>query len=391
MQITETDILICGAGPSGLMMACQLTLQGIDYRIVDQQGGRKKFSGALIVHAASLNLFKQLGIHYEIIRSGVFISTIHMVLERRKDLVIPISLMGQDVGCFYTPLMIHQAETERIMKRYLYNHGKTVESPVTLTDFHSGPEGVHCILTSANGQEEHILAKYLIGADGAHSFVRKKLQIDMPCLTNKRNFFIMDCLSDFKLLPDEVLFSFSREASIGIFPTGPGQLRIDGAIAGVKENEADWIVSNLGRKINIPIEINQCLWFSNFNAHSGLADSYASGNCFLIGDAAHLFTPVGSQGMNQGFYDAGNLAEKFFHVIWRKQDPKLLQQYETERRRVAKRTSKISMRLFVFLSSERKYMKWFRFLFLAGLMGILLKLLKIRFVRATIFRGISGL
>ncbi len=391
MQISETDILICGAGPSGLMMACQLTLQGIDYRIVDQQGGRKKFSGALIVHAASLNLFKQLGIHYEIIRSGVFISTIHLIFERRKDIIIPVSQMGQNVGCYHSPLMIHQAETERIMKRYLYNHGKMVESPVTLTDFQSGPEGVQCILTASNGQEERIQAQYLIGADGAHSLVRRKLQIDMPGVTQKRNFFIMDCLSDFKMQPDEVLFSFSREASIGIFPMGPGQLRIDGAIAGVKENEAEWIMSDLGKKINIPMEIKQCLWFSNFNTHSGLANSYASGNCFLIGDAAHLFTPVGSQGMNQGFYDAGNLAEKFFYVICRKQDVSLLQDYETERRTVAKKTSIISMRLFVFLSSDGSFVKWFRSLFLGGLIKVLLKLLKIRFVRAYIFRGISGL
>jgi 2-polyprenyl-6-methoxyphenol hydroxylase-like FAD-dependent oxidoreductase len=390
MQITETDVLICGAGPSGLMIACQLTLHGIDCRIIDQHGGRKNFSGALIVHAASLHLFKQLGIHNEIIRSGVFISTLHMMFERRKDIIIPISQMGQDVGCFFSPLMIHQAETERIMKRYLYNHGKKVEYPVALTDFHSRPEGVHCILTGANGQVEHIHAQYLIGADGANSFVRRKLQINMPCLSQKRNFFIMDCLADFRLPPDEVLFSFSREASIGIFPTGPGQFRIDGAIAGVKENEADWIVSNLGRKIKLPFEIRQCIWFSNFNVHSGLADSFASGNCFLIGDAAHVFTPVGSQGMNQGFYDAGNLSEKLFHVICRKQDVTLLQRYTTERRAVAKRTSKISMRLFVFLSSDRKWRKWFRFLFLGQLMEVLLTILKIRFVRAFIFRGISG-
>jgi 2-polyprenyl-6-methoxyphenol hydroxylase-like FAD-dependent oxidoreductase len=392
-MLPDTDILIAGAGPSGLMMACQLIRQNVHFRIIDSGKGVSAYSGALIIHAASLEIFKKLGIDQKILKSGRTIQALNFAFNGKRIVRIDISRYGETFSEFPFAIILEQNKTMEILTGFLENHGCIIEREKTLTAFNQNSGFAECKILSSSLGEETVNAKYVVGADGAHSFVRSGLGIELPGKTHPRELFIMDCKASVDLSPDEVLFSFSKNASAGIFPISGGW-RVDGSFQYIlkgMEGMTDKLRKEIGNKNVLGVHIQQIDWLSNFRSHQKTATVFRKGRFFLIGDAAHLFSPVGAQGMNHGFYDAFNLSWKLAFVIKNQAQATILDTYEAERRPATIKTAAVSNLLFDFLSTRRFLLKGIRL----RLFPIVLRLMKSAFnnhrIKGYLFRRISGI
>jgi 2-polyprenyl-6-methoxyphenol hydroxylase-like FAD-dependent oxidoreductase len=393
MRASVTDILITGAGPAGLMMACQLLKQRIQFRIIDKNNRISGYSGALVVHAGTLEILRQLGIAEELIGKGQILKAINFVFNGHKKARLEIGNYGKGISEFPFALLVEQSRTEELLISYLEKHGKRVERGSELTDFTEYTDHVESVVISADKTEETSISGYLIAADGGHSFVRSKLEIPLVGQTHYRSLFATDCESDLNLPENEALIAFSNSATTGFFPLGNSQWRIDGAFNGRlngKEIQFEDIVSGFAGTTRVKAEICNPRWFSTFHSHRKSAAEFNTDRCFLIGDAAHLYSPVGAQGMNHGIHDAFNLAWKLAFVVKKLAKPCITETYEIERKEVSVRTANISNRLFEILSSEHNIYKVLRITLLPFMFKAFTLLFHKYFVRQYLFRHISG-
>jgi 2-polyprenyl-6-methoxyphenol hydroxylase-like FAD-dependent oxidoreductase len=217
MQLSDKniDVLIVGAGPAGLMMACQLALRKISFRIIDKRDQPASYSGALIVQARTLEIFQQMGIAQLAIREGIIASELKLIFNGKKSFVIPVKGVGKDLTAFPFLLMLEQSKTEQLLIDFLQNQGSVVECETELLRFTQGIDGVVSRLIRPDGVEEAINSKYLIAADGARSTIRKQLQIPFVGEIYPITLFVTDCKAEVDLPPNMVCFSFSDKATAG--------------------------------------------------------------------------------------------------------------------------------------------------------------------------------
>jgi len=344
MQTQSTDknidVLIVGAGPSGLMMACQLALRNISFRIIDKKAHRTNYSGALIVQARSIEIFQQMGIAQTAVQSGVIAKEIKLVFNGKKYFTIPVRDIGHGLTQFPYLLLLEQSQTEQLLTNFINNFGYSIEREIELVQFKQDDQVVNSVLKRSGGQVEFITTKYLIAADGARSTVRKQLQIPFIGKTFSTALFVSDCKAEGDLSSDQLCFSFSDQTTAGIFPLPGRRWRIDGAISMDKESKDpltfDDIRNSFAEKTRMKVEISEPEWFSVFHVNERYASTFQQKRCFLVGDAAHIHSPVGAQGMNTGLQDSYNLAWKLAMVIQGKSKASLLETYSSERLVVAK-------------------------------------------------------
>jgi 2-polyprenyl-6-methoxyphenol hydroxylase-like FAD-dependent oxidoreductase len=393
IQERKCDVLIVGAGPVGLMMACRLVMHDINFRIIDKSANFSPYSGALIVHAGTLELLRQLGISDAAVNQGTILKSVYFSFFGRRPLRIDISHIGRRQSEFPFALMIEQGKTEKILSDFLTDHGIIIERESLLTDFTEYSDHVESYISN-NHAEEKITSSYLIAADGGHSFIRSKLGIPLAGTTRKRSLFAMDCTSTLKIAPNGALFAFSGGATSGFFPLSDGKWRIDGAFEWPEKNATMTfrdVQENFKRKTKQNIVISDASWFSMFQSQRRNAVLFNTERCFLIGDAAHQFSPVGAQGMNHGMQDAANLSWKLAFAIKKWTKPCILYSYETERKQIAVKTAQVSDLLFDFLSTDRFFTKSFRIYVLPFLIKILSYVIKLPVVSKFVFRKISGI
>ncbi|MFA5328704.1 MAG: FAD-dependent monooxygenase [Prolixibacteraceae bacterium] len=390
--INSTDILIVGAGPSGLMMACQLALYDISFRIIDKKAEPTNYSGALIVHARSLEIFKQMGIAEKAIQKGIIAGEIKISFNAKKSFVIPIRNLGGEQTEFPFMLLLEQSVTEKLLIQFLQERGIQVERKIELLKIQQDSDKVISVLKSEHG-EETVHAKYLIGADGARSIVRKLLQIPFTGKSYLSPLFVADCVAETDFPHDQICFSFSNLVTTGLFPLKNGRWRIDGAFSGAKSDLTfEDIQQNFSERAGISVKLKTADWFSVFQTNSRVAEHYRQSHCFLVGDAAHIHSPVGAQGMNTGLQDAANLAWKLAAVVQGKADEKLLETYELERRKIAQNIVRYTDWVFDFVTTQNMLIRFFRL----HLVPVFLKLLypaltKNTKLRGSFFRKLSGL
>ncbi len=358
-----TDVLIVGAGPAGLMMACQLALHNISFRIIEKTEDNHKFSGALLIQARTMEIFDQMGMAHKVLQNGKVVEKISVIHEGRKTGDISVANMGSGISRFPYIFMLKQTHTRKLLSGFLEERGIQVERGTRLAQFSQESQFVTAAFTRANGKKETLKARYLIGADGIHSDVRTSLGIHWEGTRDPIPLFVTDCLvnkypgveemagtASIGKPGNDIIFSISKKSIAGFFPLEGTSWRIDSLIPNEKAGKREFDFEDATRGLAVRLKMNVVLknpdWFSVFFPNTYLASTFNSGRCFLVGDAAHVHTPIGAQGMNTGLQDSCNLAWKMAYVLKHGASESLLQTYTLERKPVAEKLIQSTDRYF---------------------------------------------
>jgi len=339
MSRKHVDVLVVGAGPVGLTAAAELRRRGVTLRCVDAARYHNVSTKAAGVQAKTLELFERLGVVDAAVERGLPVRKFHILSEEH-----PIAHF--DLGRLDTPypylLMLPQNHTEEILRRRLEDLGGAVEAGVELVGFTQDAGGIDAVLRRDDGHSEHVRADWMIAADGAHSSVRHQLGLQFEGGAFREEFATVDVRIDWRLPMDELYAYLNRGNFIAYFPLVGGWHRV--AIAyntrrapdgEVTLREVQDAIDTCGPTGARAIEIGDR---SRFVIHQRTVERQAVGRVFLAGDAAHVHSVVGAQGLNIGVQDAFNLAWKLAAVIAGKATPELLETYAAERHAAARRT-----------------------------------------------------
>ena len=366
------DVLIAGAGPSGLMMACLLAAQHINFRIIDRKKSFTDYSGALLIHSRTMEIFDQLGIASNLIEKATVLNGINFIFENKKPLLLDLRDSGNSLTKFPQILMLKQSETESILNDFLNSHGYHVERGIEFDTVNTGTDFNTSHIRLQNDHAEIIRSKFLVAADGGHSKIRKQLNIPFKGRSYPVSLFTMDSKLISPWRQNELYFLFRKEITIGFFPLQNNDWRIDGSFQkGFRDSNAI-VFNNVQQKLaEIKIHVPSPFWFSNYNLNQRYAECFEKENCYLIGDAAHVHSPFGAQGMNTGIQDAYNLAWKLAFKINANSNPVLLKTYEEERKSNSKKLIRWTLRPFLLATSKNIFYRMLRIYFLPPVFKIL--------------------
>lgn len=354
----EYDVIVVGAGPSGLMAAVSLATLGVRAVVIDHKEGPTRESRALAFQARSLEIFDQLGIVADALAAGTPAPAICPGYGRRVFGSLSLAKMGTGVTPYPGLFILEQSKTERILGEVVLARGGEIRWGRRMRDLRvlDDDRGVEVVSEGPTG-DETIRARWCIGADGASSPVRKALGLSFDGVTNDLSFFVADARDAVGLVPGAINMRVHGDDFILGFPMGaPGHFRILG-VADAPESLPDAQLEQLiqGRLgLGFGILYSDSAWFSRYRAHHRLAEHFRVGPVFLVGDAAHVHSPVGAQGMNTGLQDAHNLAFKLAEVVEGTAASASLDRYESERRPVAAILVKTTDAAFVRLTSRSR-------------------------------------
>lgn len=395
-QVNENmpEVLIAGAGPTGLMMACQLSLFNIRLRIIDMKESPSSHSGAMLIHARTMEIFQQMGLAEKMLEQGTVVNGLTVYFNGKKSSHLNLKGTGSSLSKFPFMLLLEQSKTEGLLIEFLRQKGIGIEWNTELVHMEQQAQGVEAELILPVGNREKVTAEYLVAADGGKSTIRSLLKIPFEGKTHETALSVMECDTDIISPSDELLFSFSRQATTGFFPLPKRNWRIDAAFQRMFSNSRlsfNAVQEKFNRKTRLNANIRNPEWFSVFHSHGKYALFYRMHRCFLAGDSAHLFTPVGGQGMNTGLQDAHNLAWKMAMVLKGNTSPEILDTYQMERKPVAIRTCRSSDRFFKLAASGGLGYKLFRNFLLAPLLSMFFKLMAVKRISDSVFKRISGI
>lgn len=392
---TTFDVLIAGAGPAGLMLACQLALHNISFRIIDKKASPAIHSGALIVHARTLEIFDQMGLAEKAIQAGIIAKKINIRFNKPNNQTLDLGNLGKGLTRFPSFLMIEQWQTENLLIGFLNDRGHSVENNTLLVNFTPEKELVTSVIQKPDGTIEIAKSKFLLGADGKNSLVRTQLTIPFPGKTQRARLFITDCEAQLPRCTNEIFFSFTSSHTAGFFPLPANRFRVDGLIPVIQQNENAGFsdVSNFFvNDIHSGIQLQHPQWFSVFRSHSRCAQNYRQNRCFLVGDAAHVHSPVGAQGMNTGLQDAHNLAWKLAFFIQGKASENVLDSYQDERRPLALKIIRSTDFSYSLMTSNSMLIRFLRLKIAPLLLSMFIRRsVKSKDLRDRIFTSISGI
>jgi len=374
-QPVPFQVLIVGAGPTGLVLALWLARRGVRIRIVDRSSEPGTTSRALAVQARTLEFYAQLGFGDAVVEQGREVGAVNFWVEGKPKARAPFGAMGAGVSRYAYALVFPQDEHERLLVERLKAAGVEVERQTELLDFEQTGGRVRARLQRPGGAVETCEADYLAGCDGARSAVRKTLGIDFPGGTYSHLFYVADVEARGPAVNGEVHVGLEPADFLAVFPLkGEGRARLVGTL---KEDPArpgealSWGDASKHVIASMRIEVAKINWFSTYRVHHRVAGSFRRGPVFLLGDAAHIHSPVGGQGMNTGIGDAVNLGWKLAAVTKAEAGASLLDSYEPERIAFARRLVATTDRAFVGVTSPGFLARRFRMnlapLFLPGL------------------------
>jgi 2-polyprenyl-6-methoxyphenol hydroxylase-like FAD-dependent oxidoreductase len=335
-----SEVLIAGAGPTGLLLALWLRRRGIAVRIIDKTEGPGSTSRALVVHARTLELYRQLGIAEEVVRAGLEFTAINVWVRGQQKGHAVIGDLGQGLSPYPYMVIYPQDEHERLLIEHLRRAGVEVERRTELIGFEDRGNRIVARLKHGDGSESQSEAAYLAGCDGAHSRVREVIRAEFPGGTYERIFYVADVELRGPVDNDELHVALDDADLLVVFPMkGPRRARLIGTVRHAAENRDDLSWKDVSPRFaeRMRIEVDQINWFSTYRVHHRVARHFGRGRAFLAGDAAHVHSPVGGQGMNTGIGDAANLAWKLAAVLRGEADGRLLDSYQPERIAFARR------------------------------------------------------
>jgi 2-polyprenyl-6-methoxyphenol hydroxylase-like FAD-dependent oxidoreductase len=360
---TKTPVLIVGAGPTGLMMASQLARFGIPFRLIEKNEGPTTQSRALVIQARSLEIFEQMGIAEQAVSQGRIFQTINYVVNGKLTQRVPIGDFGKGLTHFPYLLILEQSKTEPLLIDFLQQQGQQVEWQTELESFSQTNDGVSATLKHLNKQE-NIKADWLVGCDGASSGVRKILEIPFGGETYKESLFVLDCKIDWAFKDDEAAIALSKDAFGLFFPMTNGRCRVSGIVSEEYADKDtisfDEVNRDFAKSLKMDITLSDPEWISLYHAHHRYVAHFRKGRCFLAGDAAHVHSPAGAQGMNTGLQDAYNLAWKLTTVIKGNAKEKILDTYHEERLPIARKLVHTTDRVFGITVSQNPFVVFWR-------------------------------
>ncbi len=333
----EKDVLIAGAGPVGLVMAIELARYGVGVRIIDKAPQRTDKSKALVVWSRSLELLARSGCGAGLVDTGYKVDSVNISADGKS--IARLSLAGLP---YPYSLMIAQADTERVLDEFMNSLGVKIERTVELTRFIASNDKVVSTLRRADGTEEITETSWLIGCDGAHSTVRHQLGMEFHGDTSLINWILADIhLEDVPRTP-EIHVVWHSDGLLAMFPIAEDRYRVIADVGVVPENSGPSaeptlaeVQAILDRRFPGGVRATNPIWLSAFRINERKVTDYRAGRVFLAGDAAHVHSPAGGQGMNTGMQDACNLAWKLALVVRGIGSESLLDSYSAERSPVA--------------------------------------------------------
>jgi 2-polyprenyl-6-methoxyphenol hydroxylase-like FAD-dependent oxidoreductase len=365
-ETIKTDVVIVGAGPTGLSLACQLVRYGIDFVIVEKNEGVTPYSKAIGVQARTLEIYDQIGLAQKAVEQGTIAERGRLLIEGELRGEINFSNIGRGLSPFPFVLMLEQSKNEQLLYEYLQSHQRDVVWKTELESFSPAANGVTAQVRTAGGASQTIEAKYMVGCDGPKSLVRHRLGLTFEGSTFERIFYVADAQIDWQLSHDSLHVCFAENSFVVFFPLkGEKRYRIVGVFPD-EFNKAEGeivyeeIESRIKAEAKLNLDIHNVEWFSTYKVHTRHVNKFSAGRGFLAGDAAHIHTPAGAQGMNTGIQDGYNLAWKLALVVRGKADEKLLETYNEERLENAKRLLKTTDRFFGFAAGTDWFLNFLR-------------------------------
>lgn len=356
------------------MMAAQLLRHGVQPIIIDSKQGPTDQSKALAVQARSLEIYRQLGVVDKIINNGKQAGGVALSEDGKKLAELSLADTGKGQTKYPYVFLYQQSKNERVLLDFLTVNCCPVYWDTSLLSATQTNEKVEVKLSTAEGTVS-VTCNWLIGADGAHSVVRKQLQVPFTGDTYANEFYLADVELDNKELSDDKVELFlSKKGFAGFFPM-PEQdcYRIIGSLpANIKSTEnlkLEDVLPHVNEVTGLVTKVTNLKWFTTYRLHHRMAESFRKQRAFLIGDAAHIHSPVGGQGMNTGLQDAYNLGWKLAGVCNNQLSERVLDSYAAERMPVAKELLNTTDRMFKVVMST----SWFTMLFKRWILPGLLK------------------
>jgi 2-polyprenyl-6-methoxyphenol hydroxylase-like FAD-dependent oxidoreductase len=371
----KTEVLIIGAGPTGLAMATQLERFGIDALICDGKSGPTTLSKALVVHARTLEIYDQLHLAQAAITEGQRVD--HWVMMHQGQVAARLNF--ENIGAGQSPfpfiLIFEQSKNEQLLYQHLQSKGREVlweHSCVSVEPFDTG---VAVDLQTPTGALQRVTAKYVVGCDGASSPVRHALHLPFTGSTLSRLFYVADVRMEMPVEAASLYVSFNDQQFVLLAPMqGQNHWRIIGNLPsqgsdakgseGDGSEKTDWcfedVISDIKQVVQRPMNIHHCEWFSTYRVHTRHGETFYKDRCFLAGDAAHVHTPAGGQGMNTGIQDAYNLAWKLWFHLRQGATAVLFDTYNQERLKNAQQLLKSTDQAFQMMVGEHRVLRFLR-------------------------------
>jgi 2-polyprenyl-6-methoxyphenol hydroxylase-like FAD-dependent oxidoreductase len=349
---SETEVLIVGSGPTGLMLALCLARQGIGCRLIDKSATRSDKSRALVLQARSLELLQRLGVADELVALGRRTVQARGYVNGRRAFDFDLVDIGADDTPYPFVLFVSQAETEAVLEKHVRLLGVADERGVELLSFAQDASGVDARVRHADSHEEAIRSRYIVGCDGAHSVVRKGAGLTFEGAPYEQSFLLADVKIDGPEAGDRFSFIFAKDGVLVMLPLAEPQcfrLILSGRDLlppGTEEPTLDQMQALMTRLCPFPARLHDPHWLTRFRLHHRGVDHYRAGRAFVAGDAAHIHSPAGGQGMNTGLQDSMNLAWKLALVLRSLASEALLDSYEAERLPVGRHLLRFTDRLF---------------------------------------------
>jgi len=349
-------VLIAGAGPTGLVLALWLTKLGVKVRIIDKVAEPGTTSRALAVQARTLEFYHQVGFDDVAVAGGVKIQKLNFWVGGRRRAGVTLQDTGKGMTPYAFALVLPQDAHERLLIAQLEKLGVRVERQTELLRFTQREDGVTAILRRADGSEESFDASYLAGCDGASSTVRGQLGIGFPGGTYTGLFYVADVVAKGAAVDGHLNVDIEDADFILLFPLkGAGHVRLVGTVHDVPGAEHGKLTFDdvRGKAMeHLGLVVEKVNWFSTYRVHHRVSLRFRDRRAFLLGDAAHIHSPVGGQGMNTGIGDAVNLAWKVASVLKGTAPATLLDTYEPERIGFARRLVATTDRGFTVVTSR---------------------------------------
>jgi 2-polyprenyl-6-methoxyphenol hydroxylase-like FAD-dependent oxidoreductase len=323
-------VVVVGAGPVGLVAACELLRFGVQVRVLEAEAAPRQGSRAILLWPPTLRVLRDLGVLDEAEQRGIRARSMSYRLPGGRVLRV---VLGAD----NEPLMLAQAQTEELLEVALEKLGGKVERSAEVTAVTARPDG--CTLTVHRpGGDETVEADWLIGADGLRSAVRAGLGVEYPGRQFPGTYLVAEGRLDGPYRKDELAYFFSPTGALLLAPLADGLIRFGGAVAEGPDLTEQGLQTILDQRGPGGLRVHDVTLLDTFASQERMAAALHGGRWFLVGDAAHTHPAVGGQGLNLGIQDAHNLVWKLAGVLDGRYPPAVLGTYEPERRQAIEQT-----------------------------------------------------